>query len=50
MRNLLFQVSPTDPQTFTGMALGLGLVALIACALPAWRAASLDPVEVLRRD
>ena len=50
MRSLLFQVSPTDPQTFAGMSLGLGLVALIACALPAWRAASLDPVEVLRQD
>jgi predicted permease len=50
MRSLLFEVSPTDAQTLTGMSLGLGLVALVACAQPAWRAASLDPAEVLRQE
>jgi putative ABC transport system permease protein len=50
MRSLLFEVSPTDAQTFAGMSLGLCLVALVACAQPAWRAASLDPVEVLRQE
>jgi len=50
MRGLLYQVSPTDLPTFAGASLGLGLVAIIACVMPAWRAASLDPVAVLRQD
>ena len=50
MRSLLYQVSPTDLPTFAGAAVLLGLIALIACLLPAWRAASLDPVTVLRQE
>lgn len=50
MRSLLYQVSPTDLPTLAGAALLLGLVAVVACLLPAWRAASLDPVAVLRQE
>jgi ABC-type antimicrobial peptide transport system permease subunit len=50
IRSLLYQVSPTDLPTFIGAALGLGLVAVIACLIPAWRAASLDPLAVLRQE
>jgi len=50
IRSLLYQVSPDDLPTFIGAALGLGLVAVVACLIPAWRAASLDPVAVLRRE
>ena len=50
MRGLLYQVSPTDVPTFAGVSLGLGVVAIVACVMPAWRAASLDPVAVLRQD
>ena len=47
LRGLLYGVSPSDPATFVGMAVLLLIIALIACALPARRAARVDPVEVL---
>jgi putative ABC transport system permease protein len=48
MRSLLFEVSATDPGTFFGMTILLGVVGLAACLVPAWRAARLDPVRALR--
>jgi ABC-type antimicrobial peptide transport system permease subunit len=47
LRGLLFGVGPNDPATFISMAVLLLIIALIACALPARRAARVDPVEVL---
>jgi len=47
---LLFQLEPTDPLTFAGVAgLMLGCAAL-ACWVPAHRATKGDPVEVLRAE
>jgi predicted permease len=40
--------SPRDPLTLLGSALILVLVATIACVVPAWRAATVDPVVALR--
>jgi ABC-type antimicrobial peptide transport system permease subunit len=50
MSGLLFGVSPFDPAVLSA-AVGLVLiVALCGSAYPAWRAARVDPVEVLRED
>jgi predicted permease len=48
MQRLLFEVRPTDPLTFAAVALLLGGIALLACWLPARRAARVDPMEALR--
>jgi predicted permease len=48
IENLLFQVRPTDPATFFGAAALLLAVALVACWMPARRAARVDPLAVLR--
>jgi predicted permease len=46
----LHDVRPIDLPTFAGVAAGLVLVALAACAVPAIRAAALDPVQALRHE
>ena len=48
LRSLLFEVSPTDPLTLGAVALFLVLLAALASYAPARRAASVDPIEVLR--
>ena len=50
MKSLLFEVSATDPLTFAGVSLLLFSVALLACYLPARKAAQVDPLIALRRD
>ncbi len=47
-RSLLFEISATDPLTFTANALLFISVGLLACWLPARRAAKVDPMEALR--
>ena len=44
----LFGVEPTDPATFVGVAILFTTIALLACYLPARRAAKIDPMEALR--
>ena len=48
--NLLFDVSPNDPVTFSAVACILAVTALMAGGIPAWRAARIDPVKALRQE
>jgi hypothetical protein len=48
MSSLLYGVSSLDPVTFLAVPLILVMTTVLACYLPARRAASVDPVEALR--
>jgi len=50
VRSLLYGLSASDPATMLASALILAAVAGAAAALPAWRAARLDPVAALREE
>jgi putative ABC transport system permease protein len=48
MATMLFNIKPTDPVTFGGVAVLLLAIALIACYIPGRRATKVDPVNSLR--
>jgi putative ABC transport system permease protein len=50
LASLLFGVKPLDAITFVSAAVLLGLAAVAASAIPAWRAARVDPAVALRQD
>ncbi len=50
LRGLLFDVAPSDPVTYLSGAVVLTGVTVLACLLPARRAARVDPARVLREE
>jgi ABC-type antimicrobial peptide transport system permease subunit len=48
MSTLLYGVAPLDPVTYVAVPLLLVISTMLASYLPAWRATSVDPVEVLK--
>ena len=50
MTTLLFEVEPLDPATFAGVLALQIVVAIVACYVPARRAAGTDPIAALRAD
>lgn len=48
LASLLFDVSPRDPATLVAVPAALAAVAIVACLVPAHRAARVDPAVVLR--
>ena len=50
LRNLLFEVTPTDPTTFIGVTLLIAAVSVAAYYIPARRAARIDPMVALRHE
>jgi predicted permease len=48
--SLVYQVKPSDPITFVAVAILLGLIALVACLIPAYRASRVDPIVALRNE
>jgi len=50
MRSMLYETQPLDPVVFAAVSGALLSVAAVACAVPAWRASRLDPMQALRTE
>ena len=50
LATLLFGVTAVDPLTYAGVMALLFGVCILACSVPAWRAARVDPTIALRSD
>jgi putative ABC transport system permease protein len=50
IRSMLYRTQPLDPVVFTAVAAMLFAVAIVACAVPAWRASRLNPMSALRME
>jgi putative ABC transport system permease protein len=50
LRAFLFRLQPTDPRALAAAAVALAAVAIVACIIPARRAAAVDPIAALRTE
>ena len=50
LRSVLFEVNPNDPAVMVGVALLIGVIAIAASFIPAWRATRIDPLIALRAE
>jgi len=50
VQRLLFQVESADPATLIAVCLSFAMMTLVTCALPAWRAARVDPASALQAE
>jgi putative ABC transport system permease protein len=50
IQSMLFETRPFDPAVFVAVSATLLVVAALACAMPAWRASRLDPMQALRTE
>jgi ABC-type antimicrobial peptide transport system permease subunit len=50
IRSMLYGTKPIDPLVLGAMIATLALVAAVACAAPAWKASSVDPMQALRTE
>ena len=50
LHSMLFGIGPADPVSYAAAIVAMALAVLIACGLPAWRAACVDPLVALRDD
>ncbi len=50
LKSLIYEVSPTDPATFTAIAFAVIVVAIFACYIPARKATEADPMITLRAE
>jgi putative ABC transport system permease protein len=50
LNSLLFGVGAADPISYASAAIVMALAVFVACGLPAWRAARVDPMVALRNE
>ncbi len=50
IRSFLFEVSPFSPAAYTTVSVVFFFAAMIAAAVPAWRATKVDPAIALREE
>jgi predicted permease len=50
LQSTVFGITPRDPLTFTALPLAVTAAILLACSVPAWRAARVDPMTSMRAD